>query len=315
VTQTPDLTDPYVARVHAAAELLATRLGARRARAAVILGSGLTAVTERLVDARTLPLADIPGFPRPAVAGHSGFAVVGAVDSATAATATAAAAEAAAASPELLVFAGRVHAYEGHPPAEITFAVRVVAALGIPTLIVTNASGGIDRALVPGQIVAISDHLNLTGASPLTGANRDAWGPRFPDMTEAYAPELRRLATEEAATALGYPLAQAVYAGVQGPAYETPAEVRMLGAMGAGLVGMSTVHEVIAARHAGLAVLGLSIVANPAAGVVVDRPLRHEDVTRAAAEAAEGLARLIFQVVRRLPDRHLDLGGARDGST
>lgn len=301
-----DSQDPYAARVYAAAELLATRLGARRARAAVILGSGLAAVTERLLDARSLPLADIPGFPLPGVAGHTGQAVVGAVD-------------AAAGSRRLLVFAGRVHAYEGHPPTEITFAVRVAAALGIPTLIVTNASGGIDRALVPGQIVAISDHLNLTGASPLTGANRDAWGPRFPDMTEAYARDLRALATEEAATALGYPLGQAVYAGVQGHAYETPAEIRMLAAMGAGLVGMSTVHEVIAARHAGLAVLGLSIVANPAAGVVVDRPLRHEDVTRAAAEAAEGLARLIFQVARRLPDIDIDIdagpGGARDGST
>jgi purine-nucleoside phosphorylase len=287
-SSTIEPADPFAARVRAAAELLRVRLGADRTRAAVILGSGLATVTDHLVGARGLAFSDISGFPRTTVAGHAGQAVVGAIG-------------APPDSARLLILAGRVHGYEGHSAAEVTFAVRVVAALGIPTLIVTNASGGIDPSLAPGQIVAISDHLNLTGTSPLTGPNRDAWGPRFPDMTAAYARALRTLAAEEAATALGYPLREAVYAGVAGPAYETPAEIRMLALLGAGLVGMSTVHEVIAARHAGREVLGLSIVTNPAAGVLPDRALHHEDVTRTASEAAAALTRLVFQVVRRLP--------------
>jgi purine-nucleoside phosphorylase len=152
----------------------------------------------------------------------------------------------------------------------------------------------------PGEIVAISDHLNLTGASPLSGPNDERIGPRFVDMTAAYAPALRDIAGAAAGEILGYPLRAAVYAGMAGPSYETPAEVRMLRALGAGLVGMSTVHEVITARHAGMAVLGFSIVANHAAGVV-DQALRHEDVTRAANAAADALGRLVFEVIRRLP--------------
>ncbi len=166
-----------------------------------------------------------------------------------------------------LLLCGRVHGYEGYAASEVGFGVRVAAALGVQTLIVTNAAGGIDPTLTPGEIVAIADQLNLTGTSALCGPNDERLGPRFVDMTDAYSPALRALAALAAPAALGRPLREAVYAGVAGPAYETPAEVRMLRALGAGLVGMSTVHEVTAARHAGLAVLGLSLVSNHAAGV------------------------------------------------
>jgi purine-nucleoside phosphorylase len=271
------------ARVQTSARALSSRFEAHRARVALILGSGLSGVAEHLMAAQHLPYGDIPGFPLTTVTGHAGQVVVGQIEP-----------------HRVLLFAGRVHGYEGHSPGEVAFFVRVAAALKIPTLIVTNASGGIDRALRPGQIVAISDHLNLTGTSPLTGPNVDDWGPRFPDMTGAYSRALRSLAAAEAAAALGYPLLERVYAGVTGPAYETPAEIQMMAGMGAGLVGMSTVHEVIAARHAGLEVLGLSIVANHAAGVV-DQPLRHDDVTRAAAQAVDALTRLIFAIVGKLP--------------
>jgi purine-nucleoside phosphorylase len=201
---------------------------------------------------------------------------------------------------KVVALCGRVHGYEGYGACEVGFGVRVAAALGVHTLIVTNASGGVDPALRPGEVVAISDHLNLTGLSPLAGQNDERLGPRFVDMAAAYTPALRVVAAAAAPSTLGYPLREAIYAGMAGPSYETPAEVRMLRLLGAGLVGMSTVHEVIAARHAGLAVLGLSIVANHAAGVV-DEPLRHEDVTRAANAAAEALGRLVFEVIRRLP--------------
>jgi purine-nucleoside phosphorylase len=195
-----------------------------------------------------------------------------------------------------------VHGYEGYAASEVGFGVRVAAALGVQTLIVTNAAGGIDPTLAPGEIVAIADHLNLTGTSALSGPNDEKLGPRFVDMTDAYSPALRALAALAAPAALGRPLREAVYAGVAGPAYETPAEVRMLRSLGAGLVGMSTVHEVTTARHAGLAVLGLSLVSNHAAGVK-NQPLRHEDVTAAAAAGSEALGSLIAAVIASLPQR------------
>ena len=208
-----------------------------------------------------------------------------------------------------MLLCGRVHGYEGYPPSEVGFGVRVVAALGVRTLIVTNASGAVEPSLQPGEIVAISDHINLTSASPLSGPNDERLGPRFVDMTDAYDPALRAIAAATAQAATGRPLREAIYAGMAGPAYETPAEVRLLRTLGAGLVGMSTVHEVITARHAGLDVLGLSLVANPAAGVSPG-PLRHEDVTRAAGAGADALGpahrrrrRSVAVVTATLPDR------------
>jgi purine-nucleoside phosphorylase len=224
------------------------------------------------------------------VAGHPGRLVAGKIPSRTAGQ---------PGGKTVLLLCGRVHGYEGYPPTEVGFGVRVVAALGVRTLIVSNAAGGVDPAFSPGEIVAISDHINLTSGSPLTGSNDERLGPRFVDMTDAYDPKLRALAMAAAPGAIGRPLREAIYAGMAGPAYETPAEVRLLRTLGAGLVGMSTVHEVITARHAGLSVLGLSLVANMAAGVTPG-PLRHEDVTRAAAAGADALGSLIAAVVAGL---------------
>jgi purine-nucleoside phosphorylase len=270
-------------RVRGAAEAAADNLEAEGADVAVVLGSGLGGVADHLQEARSAPYASLPGFPETTVAGHPGRLVAGKL-----------------AGRKLLLLCGRVHGYEGYPASEVGFGVRVAAALGARTLVVTNASGAVDPAFTAGEIVAISDHINLTGASPLTGPNDERLGPRFVDMTDAYAPELRATAAHVAGSALRRPLREAIYAGMAGPAYETPAEVRLLRTLGAGLVGMSTVHEVITARHAGLAVLGLSLVANAAAGVT-GTPLRHEDVTRAAAAGAEAMGRLIAAVVAALP--------------
>ena len=275
-------------RVRNAAETVAERLDATAAEVAVVLGSGLGGVANRLEGARAALYATLPGFPETTVAGHAGRLVAGAI-----------------AGHQTLLLCGRVHGYEGYAAAEVGFGVRVAAALGVHTLIVTNAAGGIDPALTPGEIVAIADHLNLTGTSVLCGPNDERLGPRFVDMTDAYSPALRALAALAAPAALGRPLREAVYAGVAGPAYETPAEVRMLRTLGAGLVGMSTVHEVTAARHSGLAVLGLSLVSNHAAGVK-NEPLRHEDVTRAAAAGSDALGSLIAAVIASLPRRSED---------
>jgi purine-nucleoside phosphorylase len=272
-------------RVQGAARAVAQQIDVDEPQVAVVLGSGLGSVADRLASPRSVPYASLPGFPETTVAGHPGRLVAGAVAGKTA-----------------LLLCGRVHGYEGYPPCEIGFGVRVVAALGVRTLIVTNASGAVDPALAPGEIVAISDHINLTSASPLTGPNDERFGPRFVDMTDAYDPALRALAAGVAPTAIGRPLREAIYAGMAGPAYETPAEVRLLRTLGAGLVGMSTVHEVITARHAGVSVLGLSLVANAAAGVLPGR-LRHEDVTRAATAGAEALWNLIAAVIAKLPGR------------
>jgi len=270
-------------RVLVAARAAAAQLDVGEAEVAVVLGSGLGGVADKLEGARTVPYASLPGFPETTVAGHPGRLVGGKLGGRSA-----------------LLLCGRVHAYEGYPANEVGFGVRVVAALGARTLIVTNAAGGVDPAFAPGEIVAISDQINLTSLSPLSGPNDERLGPRFVDMTDAYDPALRAVAARVAPGAIGRPLREAIYAGMPGPAYETPAEVRLLRTLGAGLVGMSTVHEVITARHAGVAVLGLSLVANPAAGVGPGK-LRHEDVTRAAAAGAEALGRLIAAVVAALP--------------
>lgn len=280
---------PLFERVQAAARAVSEQLEIDAPTVAVVLGSGLGGVADRLTDARRVAYASLPCFPETTVAGHPGRLVAGKL----AGSGTSADGKTA------LLLCGRVHGYEGYPPSEVGFGVRVAAALGVRTLIVTNASGAVDASLAPGEIVAISDHINLTGASPLTGANDERLGPRFVDMTDAYDPNLRALAAAAAPRAIGRELREAIYAGMAGPAYETPAEVRLLRTLGAGLVGMSTVHEVIAARHAGLQVLGLSLVANLAAGVN-PAPLRHEDVTRAASAGTEALGRLVAAVVAGL---------------
>jgi purine-nucleoside phosphorylase len=277
------VSSTFYDRIRVSAEAVAEHLDAAGSEVAIVLGSGLAAVSERVTDGRSVLYASLPGFPETTVAGHPGRLLCGRL-----------------AGRKTLMFCGRVHGYEGYPATEVGFGVRVAATLGVSTLIVTNVSGGVDASLEEGEIVAISDHLNLTGASPLTGPNDERLGTRFVDMTDTYTPALRRLASEAAQASFGKPLREAVYAGLPGPSYETPAEVRMLRTLGAGLVGMSTIHEVIAGRHAGLKVLGLSLVANLAAGVK-QTPLRHEDVTDMAAAGAARLGALLEAVVGRLP--------------
>jgi purine-nucleoside phosphorylase len=270
-------------RVRDSARAVADHLDGDGADVAVVLGSGLASVADLVSGPRSAPYASLPGFPETTVAGHPGRIVVGT-----------------SGGRKLLLLCGRVHGYEGYPATEVGFGVRVAAALGARTLVTTNASGGVDPDFKPGEIVAISDQINLTSTSPLTGPNDERLGPRFLDMTDAYAPALRALAKAAAQDCFGAPLREAIYAGLAGPQYETPAEVRLLRTLGAGLVGMSTVLEVIAARHAGMSVVGLSLVANHAAGVTGE-PLRHEDVTRAAAAGARDMAKLVSAVVAGLP--------------
>jgi purine-nucleoside phosphorylase len=272
-------------RVQAAAEAAALRLDADASDVAVVLGSGLASAADRLPDARSVPYAALPCVPEPTVAGHPGRLVCGRWGD-----------------KKVLIFCGRVHAYEGYPAAEIGFSVRVAATLGVETAIITNLAGGVDPSYAVGEIVAIRDHINLSGGSPLVGPSDERLGPRFLDMSEAYAPALRRLAGDVAQELFGARLREGVYVAMSGPSYETPAEVAMLRVLGADLVGMSTVHEVIAARHSGLAVLGLSMVANPAANLD-NAKLSHEDVTSAAAAGAARMGQLLEAVVTHLPSR------------
>jgi len=236
----------------------------------VILGSGLGAFADLLQQPTVIPYGEIPGFPQVRVAGHAGRLVVGQLVTEAGGLVVAA-------------MQGRVHAYEGWPAAEVAFPARVLCGLGVKALLVTNAAGGIDPSYAPGDLVRITDHLNLSGLNPLIGQNEDRLGPRFPDLSDAYDPRLGAL-LDEAARAAGVALRRGVYAGMLGPSYETPAEIRMLRTLGADLVGMSTVHEVIAARHQGVPVAGLSVVTNPAAGLSAAR-LTHEEVQATADRA------------------------------
>ncbi len=195
----------------------------------------------------------------------------------------------------VLYFRGRIHGYQGYAPGEVVFPIRFAALLGAKVLVMTNAAGGVRPQWQAGTLAAVSDQLNLTGTNPLFGAPPAAWGPRFPDMADAFDPGLRQLA-KQAARAIGFDLEEGVYAGLNGPSYETPAEVRMLEKLGADLVGMSTVHEIIAARHLGMKCLVLSLVANPAAGVT-DAPLHHEEVLAAGRAAAERIKALLWALL------------------
>jgi purine-nucleoside phosphorylase len=231
----------------------------------VVLGSGLGSFAAQVESPTAIAYADIPHFPVSTVFGHSGKLVLGMIAGAPVA-----------------IMQGRVHAYEGYAMDQVTFPARVLALLGCRSLIVTNAAGGIRADIPPGTIVAITDHINLTGTNAAVGPNEprfaqaNGYGQRFFDMSGAYSPKLRALAEEEAASQ-GISLPGGVYLAVLGPSYETPAEIRAFRTLGADLVGMSTVHEVIVARHMGLEVLGLSVVTNMAAGVV-DAPINHEEV-------------------------------------
>ncbi len=247
----------------------------------VILGSGLGDLANELDDRAEIPYADIPGWPRATAEGHAGKLVFGKLGAR-----------------EVAVMAGRVHLYEGYTPAEVVYPVRVLGKLGVRALVVTNAAGGINLSYRRGSLVLISDHINLQGANPLVGPNDDSLGPRFPDMSEAYSRRYREIAHEVAAQ-LGIELAEGVYAAVLGPSYETPAEIRYLRSIGADLVGMSTVPEVIAANHMGMKVLAISCVTNMAAGIL-PQPLSHDEVLETGRRVAETMLRFLRALVPRL---------------
>jgi len=272
--------DPW-ALVDQAAGAIALRTGWDRHDVLVVLGSGWTPAAERFGEVtHELPVADLPGFPAVGVAGHKG--VLRSIQ--------------AEGGRRILALLGRVHAYEGHDLSVVVHAVRAAVRAGCSTVVVTNAAGGLRPGMSVGQPVLIADHINLTARSPLSGpAAPDALGlPRFVDLTEAYSRRLRGLARSVDGS-----LEEGVYAGLPGPHYETPAEIRMLQTLGADLVGMSTVHEVIAARHMGAEVLGLSLVTNLAAGLGASN-LDHADVLEAGRVAAEAMGDLLAQVVARL---------------
>lgn len=251
-------------------------------RVGLVLGSGLSAFAERIAGAVIIPYQEIPEFPVSSVEGHPGRLVVGELPAPTGAVPVA-------------VMQGRAHAYEGWSAEEVAFGARLLCRLGAGALLLTNASGGVNTELAPGDLVRITDHLNLSGSNPLTGPNDARLGPRFPDLGEAYHPALGEV-LDAAARRVGVTLKRGVYAYLAGPSYETPAEVRMLRALGADLVGMSTVPEVIAARHMGVPVCAVAMVSNMAAGISA-HPISHAEVTAAGERVREALGRLLAAAI------------------
>ncbi len=247
----------------------------------MVAGSGLRLEVPGWLPAETIPMAEIMPFPMHALEGHDHSLTLWRRGDES-----------------LLLMNGRFHLYQGYTAAEVVAPVRLAALLGAEMMLATNASGALDPEIPPGSLVVISDHLNFMGTNPLVGDWSRALGPQFPDMTTAYDPELRQLARKSAATA-GFDVFEGVYAGVLGPSFETPAEVRMLGGLGGTVVGMSTIPEVIAARHMGLKVLVLSLASNPAAGLS-DGPLSHEEVLEAGRDAADRLRLLLGLLVERI---------------
>lgn len=277
----------YFNQVNEAASYLRDKLNNLAPRIGMVLGSGLGAIADSVVEPVIVPYAEIPHFPQSTVEGHSGRIVAGLLGGVPVA-----------------VMQGRVHFYEGYTPSQVTFPMRVLGALGIQTVVLTNAAGGIAEGYEVGQLVALSDHINFMGWNPLVGANeprfgfRPGSGLRFFDMTEPYSKALRALA-KEAATAEGFALGEGIYLAVSGPSFETPAEIRAFRSLGATLVGMSTVPETIVARHMGLQVLGISCVTNLAAGLGAS-PLSHEEVFEAGRKVEVRLARLLGRLVPKM---------------
>jgi len=248
---------------------------------AIVLGSGLGALVDVLTDKTTIAYQNIPNFPQTTVEGHQGNMVIGQL-----------------AGVPVLLMQGRFHVYEGWDVSDVVLPIRVLAKLGVKNIIVTNASGGINSSYRPGDLVAISDHINLAGRNPLIGENDSQIGPRFPDMSHAYSPLLLE-SIETEAKKLNISFQRGIYAWVLGPSYETPAEIRMLRILGADMVGMSTVPEVIAAVHAGLRVAGISCITNYAAGLV-EQKLSHDDVKEVAQLAHEKFTKLLVAAVAKI---------------
>lgn len=275
------MIDPRWEELTEAAAVL-RRLVDETPKVAITLGSGLSKAFGVPDGGRIIPAEEIPYIPRPTVAGHAGEFWAGRIGETP-----------------VLLQRGRAHFYEGHPLDEIVFATRLFAILGVKTLIVTNASGAVNPDFRAGDLVAITDHINMLGANPLHGSNLEHLGPRFPDMSAAYTPRLRQLAKEVAASE-GIELKEGVYVAALGPSYETPAEIRAFRTMGADLVGMSTVPEVIAAAHAGMDVLGISIATNLAAGVDPDATLTHDEVIETTDRRGAEMRRLLVGIIARL---------------
>jgi purine-nucleoside phosphorylase len=249
-----------------------------RPKIALVLGSGLGAFADEFANATRIPYAKIPHFPRSTAIGHAGQLVIGKVDGI-----------------EVAAMQGRVHLYEGYSVKDAAFPIRVFARMGVKAVILTNAAGGIKKEFTQGRLVVLSDHINLQGVNPLSGPNDENFGARFPDMSAAYDKRFRELTLAEGRL-LGIALGEGVYAALAGPSYETPAEIRFLKTIGADLVGMSTVPEVIAARHSGIRVLGISCVTNAAAGIL-DQPLDHNEVLQTAERVKGQFIALLRAVI------------------
>ena len=262
----------------AAAKVLAV---CGKADIGVILGSGLGDYAEALEDAVKLPYSEIPGFPRSTVAGHAGMWCCGTLYG-----------------KRVVMMQGRFHYYEGYGMKDVTLPVRVMQKIGVKTPVVTNAAGGVNLGYHPGELMVIGDMFSMTAQNPLIGPNLDAFGPRFPDMSCAFDKELRALA-HECANEQGFALREGVYAQMTGPTYETPAEIRMLRTLGADAVGMSTVPEVIVARHGGMRVLGISCITNMAAGIL-DQPLNHAEVTETANRVKGQFRNLLDRIIEKM---------------
>ena len=277
----PKITsDSEFERAESAANFIFTKTDLRP-KIALVLGSGLGAFADEFETPTKIPYSEIPLFPRSTAIGHAGQLVVGKVGGIP-----------------LAGMQGRVHLYEGYSAKDVAFPIRVFARMGIKAVILTNAAGGIKREFVQGQLVVIKDHINLQGVSSLTGPNDERFGPRFPDMTVAYDRRFRELTVGEG-NRNRISLYEGVYAALPGPSYETPAEIRYLRTIGADLVGMSTVLEVIAARHSGIRVLGISCVTNAAAGIL-DQPLDHKEVLETAERVKSQFIALLKNVIPRI---------------
>src|SRR5437870_389740 len=270
-------------RAEKAARMIRTRVH-DEASVAIVLGSGLGAFANDLAQATAIPYNEIPGFARATVEGHAGRLVIGKVgDSIIAAQ------------------QGRFHFYEGYSLEDVTFPIRVLKLLGVHTLILTNASGGLNTEFAPGSLMVITDHINLMGVNPLIGANDERFGPRFPDLTNVYSPELQDIVLQSARE-MGLEMRRGVYAALTGPSYETPAEIHMVRALGADAVGMSTVPEAIVARHMDMKVVGISCITNLAAGVT-DRPVDHTQVIATSDGVRDSFVELLRRVIPKLCTR------------
>lgn len=262
-------------KIQAAVEAI-EKVTKKKPRIGIVLGSGLGPFVDQVKDAVTVSYQDIPHFHGTTVVGHEGKLVVGNIQNIAVA-----------------VMAGRIHAYEGHGQCEVVLPVRTLIRLGCEVIILTNAAGGINTLYTPGDLVMIKDHINLSGNNPLLGPNIESFGPRFPDMSETYSPCLQKAFQTAAKNVLGKQLHTGVYAGVLGPTYETPAEIRMLKTLGADMVGMSTVPEAIAAAHMGAKICGLSCITNMAAGIGGEK-LMHEDIKEQANKVMNDFSQLII---------------------